>query len=97
MDGDTLRFFRLNGTPTFSREKVGVPFNTAQLPPIEYAPGDIVRRVRQQGFFSYRGRIFRISKAFTGYPVGLRPTVNDALMDVFSCHQKITQIDVAVV
>ena len=67
------------------------------LPPIEYAPGDIVRRVQQQGFFSYRGRSFRISKAFTGYPVALRPTVNDSVLDVYFCHQMITQIDLAVV
>lgn len=67
------------------------------LPPIEYAPGDIVRRVQQQGFFSYRGRSFRISKAFTGYPVALRPTVSDGVLDVFFCHQKIAQIDLAVV
>ena len=67
------------------------------LPPIEYAPGDIVRRVQQQGFFSYRGRSFRISKAFTGYPVALRPTVSDGVFDIYFCHQKIAQIDLAVV
>jgi transposase InsO family protein len=67
------------------------------LPPIEYFPGDIVRRVQQQGFFSYRGRSFRISKAFRGYPVALRPTVSDGVLDVFFCHQKIAQIDLAIV
>lgn len=67
------------------------------LPPIEYAPGDIVRQVQQQGFFSYRGRSFRISKAFAGYPIALRPTIGDGVMDVFFCHQKIAQIDLAVV
>lgn len=69
----------------------------AILPPIEYAPGDIVRRVQQQGFFSYRGHNFRISKAFTGYPIALRATVTDGLLDVFFCHQKITCINLAVV
>ncbi len=67
------------------------------LPLIEYARGDIVRRVQQHGFISYRGRQFRISKAFTGYPVALRPTVTDGVMEVFFCHQKIAQIDLAVV
>jgi transposase InsO family protein len=67
------------------------------LPPIEYAPGDIVRRVQQKGVVSYRGRSLRISKAFTGYPVALRPTVTDGVFDVFFCHQKIAQIDIAVV
>lgn len=68
-----------------------------ELPPIEYVPGDIVRRVQQHGFLSYRGRSFRISKAFTGYPVALRPTASDGLLDVFFCHQKIAQISLAVV
>lgn len=68
-----------------------------RLPPIEYAPGDIVRRVQQQGLLSYRGHSFRISKAFTGYPVALRPTAVDGVLDVFFCHQKITQIDLTLV
>lgn len=68
-----------------------------QLPPIEYAPGDIVRRVQQQGFLSYRGRSLRISKAFAGYPVALRPTVSDSLLEVFFCHQKIAQFNLAIV
>ena len=67
------------------------------LPPIEYARGDIVRRVQQQGFFSYRGRSLRVSKAFTGYPIALRHTTTDGLLDVFFCHQKISQINLAVV
>lgn len=68
-----------------------------RLPPIEYAPGDIVRRVQQCGLISYRGRSFRISKAFTGHPVALRPTELDGVLDVFFCHQRIAQIDLAVV
>lgn len=65
------------------------------LPAPEYAPGDIVRRVQHKGFFSYRGRSFRISKAFAGYPIGLRPTATEGVMDVFFCHQKVAQIDLA--
>lgn len=68
-----------------------------QLPPIEYASGDIVRRVQQQGYFSYRGRSLRVSKAFTGYPVALRPTASDSVLEVFFCHQKIAQINLAAV
>lgn len=67
------------------------------LPPIEYAPGDIVRQVQRPGFLSYRNRRFRISKAFLGYPVALRPTTVDGVLDVFFCHQKITQIDLTIV
>ena len=65
----------------------------AVLPPIEYGPTDIVRRVQQQGLFSYRGRSFRVSKAFTGLPIALRHARADGVLDVFFCHQKISQID----
>jgi len=44
-----------------------------------------------------RGRCLRISKAFAGYPVALRPTVSDSVSDVFFCHQKFAQINLAVV
>ncbi len=63
------------------------------LPPIEYLPGVAVRKVQQQGEFSFQGRTFRISKAFCGYPVGLQPTFIDGVFDVLFCHQKIIQID----
>lgn len=68
-----------------------------QLPAIEYATGDIVRRVQQGGWLSYRGQSLRISKAFAGYPVALRTTTSDGLIDVFFCHQRVAQIDLAVV
>jgi len=70
---------------------------SAELAPIQYAPGDIVRRVQQKGFLSYRGRNFRVSKAFIHQPVALRHTTNDAVLDVFFCHQKISQIDLSIV
>jgi transposase InsO family protein len=67
------------------------------LPPIEYDPADIVRRVDQTGVISYRGQAWRISKAFRGYPVALRPTTTDGVLEVYFCHQKINQIDLATV
>ena len=63
------------------------------LPPIEYGPTDIVRKVQAQGKVSYRGRIFRISKAFRGYPVALRPTQHDGRWRVYFCHQAVGEID----
>ncbi len=41
------------------------------LPPIEYATGTLVRKVQQQGEFSFQGRTYKLSKAFRGYPVGV--------------------------
>jgi transposase InsO family protein len=66
----------------------------AGLPAIEYASGEIVRRVQQQGLLSYRGRQLRVSKAFTGMPVALRPRQDaDGQFEVFFCHQKIAQFE----
>ena len=63
------------------------------LPPIEYGPGDLVRKVAEGGELSYRNRTFRVGKAFRGYPVALRPTLVDGVFDVFFCHQQVAQIN----
>lgn len=67
----------------------------AALPRIEYGPDDVVRKV-DQGHLSYRGRIFKISKAFHGYPVALRPTAEDGLLAVYFCQQQVASIDLNV-
>jgi transposase InsO family protein len=41
------------------------PFATL-LPPIEYDAGDVVRQVQDGGRFSFRGRLWRVAKAFRG-------------------------------
>jgi transposase InsO family protein len=64
------------------------------LPPIEYGPGDIVRHVSDDGYFHFRAVRYKISQAFIGHPIALRPTMTDGLLDVFFCHQQIATIDV---
>lgn len=68
------------------------PFPEA-LPPIEYGPGDVVRKVRHKGKLSYKGTTYNISQAFHGYPVALRETRTQGLMDVIFCQHTIAQID----
>lgn len=63
------------------------------LPPIEYGPTDQVRKVQGKGEISFRNRVFKIGKAFKGYPVAVRPTLTDAVFDVFFCTQKVAQIN----
>jgi transposase InsO family protein len=65
----------------------------ATLPPIEYAPGDIVRKVQKDGTIEYKGKRYIISKAFIGNPVALRLSGIDGEMDVFFCHMKVARID----
>ena len=63
------------------------------LAPIEYSPGDEVRKVQQGGKISYRNREYALPKAFYGQYVALRPTPQDGVMDVFFCNQKIMHVD----
>ncbi|KPL01844.1 MAG: transposase, partial [candidate division Zixibacteria bacterium SM1_73] len=63
------------------------------LPPIEYNSRDIVRKVQGKGEISFHGCVFKVGRAFTGYPVALRPTLTDGLFDVYFCHQKIYTIN----
>jgi transposase InsO family protein len=53
-----------------------------RLPPLEYAPDVTVRKVQAEGWFSFRGRTFRIAKAFRGERLGLRPTTSDGRFEV---------------
>lgn len=63
------------------------------LPAIEYAPGDAVRKVQAGGFISYRGREFKVSKAFRGQPVAIRTTTEDGRFDVVFCNHTIAVIN----
>jgi len=63
------------------------------LPAIEYAPGDQVRKVDSGGFISFKNQAWRISKAFRGQYVALRPTDEDAVFDVHYCAHRIATLD----
>lgn len=63
------------------------------LPPIEYGPGDTVRKVQAKGELCYRGQVFRVSTALRGYPVAVRPTPVDGRWAVYFCHHRVTEID----
>lgn len=64
------------------------------LPPIEYGPNDLVRKVHRTGVIRFKGRVLRTSEGLRGQPVALRadPRV-DGAYDVFYCHQKVGRID----
>ncbi len=63
------------------------------LPPIDYAPEDCVRKVQAKGELYYRGRPWKIGKPFHGYPVALRPTATDGLLEVYFCHHRVASIN----
>jgi transposase InsO family protein len=64
-----------------------------QLPPLEYDLMDQVRKVQTTGKISFCRRHFRIGKAFRGYPVALRPTLEDGVYAVFFATHRIGTID----
>lgn len=63
------------------------------LPTIEYGPGDIVRKVQDKGEIHYRGFVFKVGRAFRGYPVALRPSSEEGIMKVYFCQQCIVKVD----
>jgi transposase InsO family protein len=64
-----------------------------ELPPVAYGPGDEVRRVHPTGYISFRGRRFKVGKAFDGQPVAVRPTPTDGIWNVYFCHQHVRTLD----
>jgi transposase InsO family protein len=63
------------------------------LPPLEYGSSDVVRKVQGHGRIWFHNRVFRIGKAFRGYPVALRPMADDGLWEVFFATHAIACID----
>ncbi len=64
-----------------------------KMPTIAYNWADTVRKVGDKGALSYQGRIFNIPKAFKGYPVALRPTAVDGVINVVFCSHTVSRID----
>jgi transposase InsO family protein len=59
------------------------------LPPVEYGPGEQLRRVQARGRISYRGREWRVPKAFRGQTVAVRPSPTDGVLDVCFLNHRI--------
>lgn len=76
-----------------SRYRPSVRAFPGTLPPIEYGPDDLVRKVQCKGEFSFHGHTFRVSKGFHGFPIALRPTPKDGTFSLHFCATKIGSID----
>jgi transposase InsO family protein len=82
-------------TPVSRYRPSPIPFPES-LPPVEYPAELEVRKVQAEGWFSYRGRQFRVSKALRGFPVALRQSeLADSHREVLFCHQPVALIDLA--
>lgn len=58
-----------------------------------YGPGDHVRKVQDGGWIHFKSRTFRLSAAFHGKSVALRPTREDGVFSVHFRHQAIGVVD----
>jgi transposase InsO family protein len=54
-----------------------------RLPGLEYLSSDAVRQVDRHGEVMFRGRQWKVGKAFRGHPVGLRATAEDGRWSVY--------------
>jgi hypothetical protein len=69
-----------------------------QLPPIEYWPGDIVRKVDKTGDdISFRNLRIRIGKPFRGERIALRTTAEDGVFSIHFCTHQIGVINLRAV
>jgi transposase InsO family protein len=75
--------------PPISRYRPSPRAFPENLPPVEYGPDDIVRKVHGTSHMYYKGRRFFLGHAFIGFPVAIRPTMHDDLHAVYFCHQRI--------
>lgn len=66
------------------------------LPEPEYTSGDMVRKVYDKGFISFKNKEYRISKAFKGERVAVRPAEVDGHFNVFFYNHCITEIDLTI-
>ncbi len=64
-----------------------------RLPAVLYDTSDMVRRVHDQGEIFFRGKRFRIGRAFCGLDIALRETAIDGCYDIIFATEVIAQIN----
>lgn len=62
------------------------------LPPVQYGPDDMTRKVSDGGLISFRGQTFRVGKAFTGHSVAVRASAEPQDRKIYFCNQHIRTI-----
>jgi transposase InsO family protein len=63
------------------------------LPAPQYHAHDVVRRVNKDGYVNFHGRLLKMSQAFAGRQVALRPTATDGLWTIHFARFEIAQLD----
>lgn len=63
------------------------------LPEPQYHASDVIRRIRWDGVMKFRGQRYKLSQAFAGLPVALRPTQADGLWKVYFSRFEVAEIN----
>jgi transposase InsO family protein len=79
--------------PPITRYSPSLRSYPTQLPPIEYPDAAIVRRVTSRGVIKLEGQQYYLGEPFSGYPVALYPSEDDATKKVFFRHYQVATID----
>lgn len=77
-----------------SRYKASPRSFAETVPPFDYAPGDLLRKVQQGGRVSLLGKAAKLPKAFAGKIIAIRATGQDGVYDAFFRTQHIKTIDI---
>ena len=83
----------LDQQPPISRYRPSGRSLPRVLLPVEYLPGDAVRKVDAKGYICYANRRFFVGEGLRAELVGVRPTAEDGVSEVYFCRHKVTQID----
>ena len=62
------------------------------LPPIEYGPDDLVRKVNAHGIISVHNQRHFVGRGLAGMPVAVRPTTTDGTLTVHFCHRQVATL-----
>jgi transposase InsO family protein len=67
-----------------------------EVPPMpEYDQGDTLRKIDKDGYFAFHGQGWKISQAFAGYQIALRPTRHDGRWTICFASHDIGSLDIA--
>jgi transposase InsO family protein len=79
--------------PPASRYQPSQTVFPEELPPVEYGPGLITRKVTSGGTISIQDQRFTVGKAFRGYRLALRASSQPHQYDVYFCNQQIRTVN----
>ena len=57
--------------------------------------GELLRKIRKDGYFNFKGRQWKISQAFAGYHIALRPTQKDGCWTICFAGHPIGILDIS--